>query len=57
VQLEVSQDREIATLVLGRPAGNESFFSKDELSSFAEKIEAETQTQVIFAETENKTKK
>ena len=47
--LDVAMDPEIHCLVLGKPSGDESTFSLEELQKFATRVEMETNTKVIFA--------
>jgi nucleotide-binding universal stress UspA family protein len=46
--LEVAMDSEIRFLVLGKPSGDESSFSLEELEKFASLVEVETNTKVII---------
>ena len=48
--VDVASDPEINLLVLGKPVGQESFFSLVDLEAFAKEVEETTKTEVILVE-------
>jgi hypothetical protein len=46
--IQTACNPEITTVILGKPAGEESLFSNEDLDAYAEKIEADTGSKVIL---------
>ena len=49
--MEAAKEQGAEIVVLGAPGGEEAFFSQDDIKTFAQRIESETQARVVFADT------